>query len=272
MQFLSKLFFFFCIIQSPFFSRAQDSIHEKPLLNEFKELAKYNTPIEYKFDSITVYAICTGYISTNKKYPEPVFVWLIKTPIGNYLIDGGLSPNITDPDYFKGISKTVFNHQFDFYIYKTNNLTTQLEKLGVSKNLKSIILTHGHFDHIGYLNSLNKVPVIISLTEKDQIETFGQAMGYEKGTENQIDFKRCEVIKLGDNEIKTLNKYISIIKTGHHTKGHMMILVNSGKTKLLFTGDINLNSLPHDNEIYKFIDAKFKISTLKLFFNHDQKL
>ena len=268
----TKILSAFSLILLCFFVKAQNSVIEKKLPDEFKALEKYNKPLAFKFDSVTVYAICTGFISTDKKFPEPVFVWLVKTPVGNYLIDAGLAPNITEPDYFKGISHSFFNKQSDFYIYKSNNLIFQLRNLGVDSNIKSIILTHGHFDHIGYLPELPLTKVILSETEKNQIKTLGQTAGYEKGTDRLIDFKRTEAINIEKDEIKSLNPYVSLIKTGNHTKGHMMILISTAKEKILFTGDINLKKLPKEDLLYKFLDSEFKIDSLKLFFNHDQNL
>jgi glyoxylase-like metal-dependent hydrolase (beta-lactamase superfamily II) len=249
-------------------TKAQDSIIEKSLPLQFKELEKYNTPIEYKFDSVTVYAICTGYISTHKKFPEPVFVWLIKTPVGNYLIDAGLAPTITNPDYFKGISKSFFINQFEFYIYRSNNLLIQLKKLHADTNLKSIILTHGHFDHIGYLDKFMRTPVILTETEKNQIEKYGQAAGYEKNTDKAIDFTRTHPLILDKYQITALNRYIQIFRSDTHTKGHLMVLLQSGKNKILFTGDLNLANMNKNSEVYIFTNNICDLQKAVLLFNH----
>jgi glyoxylase-like metal-dependent hydrolase (beta-lactamase superfamily II) len=249
---------------------AQSGITESPLPKEFVVLEKFNSPMELKFDSIQIYAICTGYISTDKKAPEPVFVWLIKTPEGNYLIDGGLSPNINDPDYFKGFSKPFFEKKFDFYLYKENDLIYQLNKLGIGTNIKSIILTHGHFDHIGYLDKLPQ-EIFMTREEKKQIEIYGQADGYEKNTDQLINFNRVKVVELDKYKSSAINKYLMVVRSDEHTKGHQMILLLAGAKRILFTGDVNMKKEPK-SDLYNFIDQAFDIEKLILLYNHDTDL
>jgi glyoxylase-like metal-dependent hydrolase (beta-lactamase superfamily II) len=252
---------------------AQDSLITRSLPAGYAALEKYNKDIRFNQGEDTVIAICTGYISTNKQYPEPVFVWLIKSPSGNYLVDAGLSPLICDKNYFKGISKIFFDREFTFYLYKSNYLPLHLKNYGVNENnLKAIILTHAHFDHIGYLDYFKKVKVILTGEEKKQVQDKGQLAGYQKDTDHIINLNRCDALTIEEQKVKELSESITLIRTDEHTKGHQMILVNTGSGNILFTGDINISKLSANSPLLNCLNKITDLKSTRLFFNHDQHL
>jgi glyoxylase-like metal-dependent hydrolase (beta-lactamase superfamily II) len=251
----------------------QDSMVTRALPAGYSALEKYNKDIRFTIGKDTVIAICTGYISTNKQYPEPVFVWLLKSPSGNYLVDGGLSPMICDKNYFKGISKIFFDREFTFFLYESNYLPFHLKSYGVNEsNLKAIILTHAHFDHIGYLNYYKKVKVILTSEEKRCVQDKGQLAGYQKDTERIIDLSRCDASEIEVQKIKELDNSITLIRTDEHTKGHLMILVKTGSENILFTGDIDVSKLSAGSPLLTFLNKVTDLKSTRLFFNHDQHL
>ena len=94
-------------------------------------------------------------------------------------------------------------------------------------NPKYILLTHGHFDHVGAVIELIntfKVPYYINEIDEKYMEKDNSVFGTLPKASNYL--KDGDSIKLGENIIK-------VIATPGHTKGGVCFLVDDK----LFTGD-----------------------------------
>ena len=94
-------------------------------------------------------------------------------------------------------------------------------------NPKYLLLTHGHFDHVGGVKEICSkydIPFYISKTDEEYMEKDNSVFGTLPKASGYL--KEGDVVKLGSREIKVIEK-------PGHTKGGLCFLID-GK---LFTGD-----------------------------------
>lgn len=106
------------------------------------------------------------------------------------------------------------------------SLVRYLESMKI--NLKAILLTHGHVDHVGAVDAVRdafSVPVYISEIDMKFIEQRKMAFGKMR----QADF----FLKEGD-EFTFAGKKVDIIETPGHSRGSLSYYVDG----LLFSGDV----------------------------------
>lgn len=101
---------------------------------------------------------------------------------------------------------------------------------GLDTDMKFILLTHGHMDHVGGVDELKtkyNIPVYINGKDKELMERGMQVFG-------RIWKTTSEDKKLNDGDVLELGSFkIKCIETPGHTPGGMSFLVND----VVFTGD-----------------------------------
>ena len=107
-----------------------------------------------------------------------------------------------------------------------SELVAYLKKLKV--NLKAVLLTHGHVDHVGAVDAVRdafSIPVYISEVDMKYIEQRKTAFGKMR----KADF----FLKEGD-EFLFAGRKIRILETPGHSKGSLSFLIEG----VLFSGDV----------------------------------
>ncbi len=145
-------------------------------------------------------------------------------------------------------------------------------------SLRAVFLTHGHFDHIAFVDNIpENIPVYIHYADRELLTN-----PYKNCSNNMwnpikckrkiIDLQDSDIIKIGSAEIKVIN-------TPFHTMGSSMFLINesyliSGDT--LFKGSIGRSDLPTSsprlmpNSLKKIISLYKEYGDLKVYPGHGE--
>jgi len=212
---------------------------------------------------IKVHGISTGQVSVKSKFREttkkgilaalsfildrnftewmPIWVWLIELPEGIFIIDTGENSRVNENNYFRssGLFANWFNtSQFKFEVKPDDELDQQLKKIGIKINdIKSVILTHLHLDHIDGLKFFPETPVIVNRFEWEK--PYGDLPklypSWFQPTLVDLDsdflvFKKTKSLSEGGDLI--------MVETPGHTHGHSSVLLRTDQGYILFAGDV----------------------------------
>ena len=134
----------------------------------------------------------------------------------------------------------LFDENKDAFIVdpgaSSENIIEAIEKN--SLNIKYILLTHGHFDHVGAVASLAKkfkAPVYLSKKDRKFLENPKEVRASSFGME--IEAADVDVFVKENDEIPFSDSIIKVIETPGHTLGSVCYLFNN----YLFAGDTLFN-------------------------------
>jgi N-acyl homoserine lactone hydrolase len=213
--------------------------------------------------SIKIHAISTGAVAVKTKFRAgqgkgtiakinflldknftewmPIWVWVIEHPEGVFVIDTGENMHVNDSQYFK--SSGWFNNwlnttQFRFKVNRTDELDYQLHNLGIAESdLKAIILTHLHLDHIDGLKFFPNTPVIVSSEEwKKPYGLLPKLLPAQ--FKPQIVDCNTPLTDFGLAHPLTKKQDLWLVPTPGHTWGHCSVLFKGDDCQILFAGDV----------------------------------
>lgn len=134
----------------------------------------------------------------------------------------------------------LFDENKDAFIVdpgdSSKNIINVIEKNNLS--IKFILLTHGHFDHVGAVATLKEkynVPIYLSEKDKNFLEKPEEVRASAFGI--QIEPAKVDYFVKDKDEIKFSQDIIKVIETPGHTIGSVCYLFKN----LLFSGDTLFN-------------------------------
>ena len=139
-------------------------------------------------------------------------------------------------------------------------------------NVKGILLTHGHFDHIFSLNEIvSEYDVPVHIHEKERDFLFDPNLNLSSMTYKRFVLTNKEIVNTisGKDTFKLGYETIKVVETPGHTRGgvcyHYKNFLFSGDT--LFKGSIGRHDLPTSNkaEITRSVNmlvSKFRANTI----------
>jgi N-acyl homoserine lactone hydrolase len=202
----------------------------------------------------------------DKKYTEwmPIWVWVIEHTEGIFVIDTGENANINDPDYFKssGWFANWFNRtMFKFKVNREQEIDAQLATVDIRpEDVKAVLITHLHLDHIDGLRHFPKTPIIVHKREWEK--------PYGDLPKLYPDWFAPQLIELNETyhcfdhaHYLTAARDLIAIHTPGHTNEHMSFLLKTDQGDILFAGDICYNQSQMLNSHFAGVDVSSKKST-----------
>jgi len=178
----------------------------------------------------------------------PIHAYLVEHPKeGLVLVDAGICPEQAHQhgQYYRGILRLILDE--DEYSQEPNEaLPQQLKRLGFRcDDVRTVILTHLHEDHVGSLRELPKAKVVVSKTEWDarRMKMFGFIPMFYEPSYSCVE--QWERVVFDSGAFHTFDRsqdlfrdgFVRLLPTPGHTPGHLSALVEMGVYQLLITGD-----------------------------------
>jgi glyoxylase-like metal-dependent hydrolase (beta-lactamase superfamily II) len=212
---------------------------------------------------LRIHLISTGVVSVKRRYREargrglgavldfmwdnrftewlPIWVMVIEHPDGTFLIDTGEIAAVMDADYFRSSGALVrwFDRsQFRFKVDREDEIDVQLTRLGIQPaQVKTIVLTHLHFDHTDGLRHFPGTRVLVGDLEWKKPHGALKRL-WPPGFHPVTVPLDCPYEMFERTYALTGSEDLLLVHTPGHTWGHSSVLVKTDLGPLLFAGDV----------------------------------
>jgi N-acyl homoserine lactone hydrolase len=178
----------------------------------------------------------------------PIHAYLLEHPReGLILLDAGICSDQAHrhSQYYRGILRLILDDD-EYAQEPEQTLSEQLKRLGYRcSDVRTVILTHLHEDHVGGLRDLPKAKVVLSHAEWDARRTkmFGFIPMFYEPSYGSVE--HWERVTFESGAFHTFDRShdlfgdgtVRLLPTPGHTPGHTCALVEMGGYQLMVTGD-----------------------------------
>jgi N-acyl homoserine lactone hydrolase len=174
----------------------------------------------------------------------PIHAYLLEhSKEGLTLIDAGICPEQAHQhgQYYRGLLRLILDD--DEYAQEPDEtLPQQLKRLGFRcDDIRNVILTHLHEDHVGNLRNLTKAKVVVARTEWNarRMKLFGFIPMFYEPSYSSV--KQWQRVVFDSGSFHTFDRSQDLFRDGSvrllPTPGHTSALIEMSGYQLLVTGD-----------------------------------
>ena len=159
----------------------------------------------------------------------PIQGFLLKTPSHIILVDSCVG---NDKD----------NSHLDWNMRSTNRFMSALSAAGISPDeIDYVLCTHLHTDHVGWNTKLENGRWVPTFPNARYLIPDEDEKHFREGSGNSYNQSVLPVLEAGQVELvkseHSLGDHVTIIPTPGHTPGHVSVLLKSGGSEAIITGD-----------------------------------
>jgi N-acyl homoserine lactone hydrolase len=177
----------------------------------------------------------------------PIYAYVIEHEDGHILVDTGISTQQAEHvDYYRG---TIFEYLLDsdeYDVPEGETMPEQLARYGIRlEDVRTIVLTHLHEDHVGNLGQFPEATVFLSRAEYEARESRLLGMIPLTYSRSLEAVRRWEPVDFTGGEVPAFNGSFDLLGDGRilllptpgHSPGSMSVLVDLDDHHALLTGD-----------------------------------
>jgi N-acyl homoserine lactone hydrolase len=176
--------------------------------------------------------------------PLPIYAWLIEHPEGLILVDTGETARVSVPGHFPRWHP-YFRRAVRETVSADEEIAQQLGALGyAAEDVRWVVLTHFHTDHIGGLGAFPRSEIVCSRTDYELARGLrGQARGFLPQhwpswfAPTFVELRDAGLGPFDRSTVVTASGDVRILPTPGHTPGHLSVVLIDGETLVLFAGD-----------------------------------
>jgi glyoxylase-like metal-dependent hydrolase (beta-lactamase superfamily II) len=175
--------------------------------------------------------------------PLPIYAFAIEHPEGVIVVDTGETARATEPGYFPRWHP-YFRFGVREWVEPEQEIGPQLERLGIVRDVKKLVLTHMHTDHAGGLDHFPDTEILVSRTE---LELASGRRGRLRGYLNDrwptwfdptpVELPPTALGPFPSSLALTEAGDVTLVPLAGHTPGQIGVIVREDDHVILLAGD-----------------------------------